>query len=437
MKFRKILAAAMAGALVFTLSGCNGGSSSSQNSNNSTENNDGKTLTIWAWDDNFNVKAANIAKDYYAKENPDVTVNVVSMAQKDIVQTLNTALSSGTYNGLPDIVLIEDYRIQNYITAYPDELRDLSDIVNPDNFMDYKIEVMKDEDKIYGVPFDSGVTALFYRTDYIEAAGYSVDDMQDITWDKYIEIGEAVKEATGKYMLSLDPSDLGQLRMMMQSSGAWYTDENGKVNIKDNEALKEAVKTYKKIIDSGISTQITGWDPFVAAFQKGDVASVPTGCWIAPTIAAADDQSGKWAVASLPKMADYSKSTNYSNIGGASWYVLNNTGNAELAEDFLAKTFASDTDLMNELASEINLVSTLKAAGNAENYSKPNEFFSGQEIFRDFFDWTAEIPAVNYGLYTYTIEDIMTEAVQSILQGADIDETFENTQIQAEAAAIS
>ncbi|HBN10955.1 MAG TPA: ABC transporter substrate-binding protein [Ruminococcus sp.] len=437
MKFRKILAAAMAGALVFALGGCGNNSSSSQNSDNSTENNDGKTITIWAWDDNFNVKAANIAKDYYAKENPDVTVNVVSMAQKDIVQTLNTALSSGTYNGLPDIVLIEDYRIQNYITAYPDELRDLSDIVNPDDFMDYKIEVMKDGDKIYGVPFDSGVTALFYRTDYIEAAGYSVDDMQDITWDKYIEIGEAVKEATGKYMLSLDPSDLGQLRMMMQSAGEWYTDENGKVNIKDNEALKEAVKTYKKIIDSGISTQITGWDPFVAAFQKGDVASVPTGCWIAPTIAAADDQSGKWAVASLPKMADYSASTNYSNIGGASWYVLNNTGNGELAEDFLAKTFASDTDLMNELANEINLVSTLKAAGNAENYSKPSEFFSDQEIFRDFFDWTAEIPAVNYGLYTYTIEDIMTEAVQSILQGADIDETFENTQIQAEAAAIS
>lgn len=437
MKFRKILAAAIAGTLVFALGGCGNNSSSSQDENNSAEKNNGKTITIWAWDDNFNVKAANIAKDYYAKENPDVTVNVVSMAQKDIVQTLNTALSSGTYNGLPDIVLIEDYRIQNYITAYPNELRDLSDIVNPDDFMDYKIEVMKDGDKIYGVPFDSGVTALFYRTDYIEAAGYSVDDMQDITWDKYIEIGKAVKESTGKYMLSLDPSDLGQLRMMMQSSGEWYTDENGKVNIKDNEALKEAVKTYKKIIDSGISTQITGWDPFVAAFQKGDVASVPTGCWIAPTIAAADDQSGKWAVASLPKMADYSASTNYSNIGGASWYVLDNTGNGELAEDFLAKTFASDTDLMNELAGEINLVSTLKAAGNAENYSKPDEFFSGQEIFRDFFDWTAEIPAVNYGLYTYTIEDIMTEAVQSILQGADIDETFENTQIQAEAAAIS
>ena len=92
---------------------------------------------------------------------------------------------------------------------------------------------------------------------------------------------------------------------------------------------------------------------------------------------------------------------------------------------------------MNDLVSEINLVSTLKASADAENYKKPNEFFGGQEIFSDFSKWTEEILTVNYGLYTYTIEDIMSEAVQSILQGADIDETLANTQVQAEAAVLN
>ena len=32
--------------------------------------------------------------------------------------------------------------------------------------------------------------------------------------------------------LTLDPSDLGQIRMMMQSAGAWYTDADGNVNNK-------------------------------------------------------------------------------------------------------------------------------------------------------------------------------------------------------------
>lgn len=430
-KTKKYTAAILCALLIFGVTGCGG-------PNNSTGTPEAdNTLTIWAWDDNFNVKAAQVAKEYYQKTNPEVTVNVVSMAQADIVQTLNTALSSKTYQGLPNIVLIEDYRIQNYLSSYPGELRDLTSLVNSSNFMDYKLSVMTKENKTYGVPFDSGVAALFYRTDYIQAAGYTKEDMQNITWDKYIEIGKSVKQATGKSMLTLDPSDLGQIRMMMQSAGSWYVKPDGKtVDIADNSALKEAVSTYKKLMDAGIVTQVTGWDAFVGAFQKGDVASVPTGCWIAPTISAAADQSGKWAVAPLPRMANNPQSINTSNIGGASWYVLENTKNAALAEDFLSKTFASNNDLMNDLAAQISLVSTLKSAAQTENYSKPSSFFSGQEIFKDFSDWTNKIPSVNYGLYTYTIEDIMTEAVQAIVQGADITQTLSSTQVQAEAAVV-
>lgn len=60
------------------------------------------------------------------------------MAQDDIVAKLNTSLASGSYEGLPDIVLIEDYRIQGYLNAYPDEFADLSDIASPDDFAEYK-----------------------------------------------------------------------------------------------------------------------------------------------------------------------------------------------------------------------------------------------------------------------------------------------------------
>ena len=29
-------------------------------------------INVWAWDPNFNIKALNIAAEYYAKENPDL-----------------------------------------------------------------------------------------------------------------------------------------------------------------------------------------------------------------------------------------------------------------------------------------------------------------------------------------------------------------------------
>ena len=275
MNTKKLLAAVTGVTMLAGMLTACGSSSDSSTASSSDPN----TLTIWAWDDNFNVKAANLAKEYYQKEHPDVTVNVVSMAQDDIVQTLNTAFSSGTYKGLPNIVLIEDYRIQNYLNAYPGELRDLSNTVNPDDFMDYKLGVMTQDNKVYGVPFDSGVAALFYRTDYIKEAGYTTDDMQDLTWSEFIQIGKDVKEKTGKYMLTLDPSDLGQIRMMMQSAGASPV-VDGEVKIADNAALKEALTVYKDMVDKGILAEYTDWDQYLASMNDGKAAGVINGCWI-------------------------------------------------------------------------------------------------------------------------------------------------------------
>lgn len=429
MKFKRIAAMALAGMMTLSLAAC-GGSGDGEKAKKKDDN----KLTIWAWDESFNIKAANEAKEIYTKENPDAEVEVVTMAQDDIVAKLNTSLSSGSYDGLPDIVLIEDYRIQGYLTAYQDEFSDLSDIASADDFASYKTGVNQVDGKMYGIPFDSGVAAVFYRTDLIEQAGYTAEDMQNLTWDKYIEIGKAVKEKTGKHMLTLDPSDLGQIRMMLQSAGAWYTDEEGKVDIKDNEALKQAFSTYQKMVDSGISKQVSDWDQFVGAFNNGDVASVPTGCWISPSILKAEDQSGKWAVAAFPKMAENADSVNASSIGGAGWYVLKNVGHEDLAKDFLAKTFASNADLMNQLAVDINLVSTLKAAEGAENYTKGIEFYGGQEVFADLAEWQNAVPTVNYGQDTYAIEDMMTEALQQILSGSDMDKVLSDYQGQVEAA---
>lgn len=440
MKLKKLLAVLLAGTMAFSLAACSGGSGDSGDESKDT----GKTeaasddkLTIWAWDEAFNIKAANEAKEIYAASNPDVEVEVVTMAQDDIVAKLNTSLSSGSYDGLPDIVLIEDYRIQGYLNAYEEEFADLSDIASVEDFAEYKTGVNQVDGNMYGIPFDSGVAAVFYRSDLIEEAGYTAADMENLTWDKYIEIGKAVKEKTGTAMLTLDPSDIGQIRMMLQSAGAWYTDAEGKVSIAENKALKDAITVYQELVESGITKTVSDWDQFVGAFNNGEVASVPTGCWISPSILNAEDQSGKWAVAAFPKMDENADSVNASSIGGAGWYVLKNVGHEDLAKAFLKETFASNVDLMNQLAVDINLVSTLKAASTAENYSKGVEFYGGQEIFSDFATWTNEVPSVNYGEDTYAIEDMMTEAVQAILGGADMDEVLGDYQTQVEAAVAN
>lgn len=433
MKFKRLTAIVLSASMLFSLSACG---ASGDTAKKSTESSGPKKITVWAWDATFNVPAANEAKAIYEKEHKNVTVDVVEMAQNDIVQKLNTNLSANSTQGLPNVVLIEDYRAQNFLSSYGDAFKDMSKKIKKSDFMNYKIKPCSKDGKLYGVPFDSGVAALFYRTDLLKQAGYTDADMKDLTWDKYIEMGKAVKEKTGKSMLTQDPNDLGILRIMMQSAGQWYVKEDGKtVNLANNQALKEGLKVYKQMMTSGIVKQITGWDQFVGAFQKGDVATVPSGCWVSSSVIKSTDQSGKWAIAPIPKLSTVSSSVNASNIGGSSWYVLDKVPNSDVAADFLAKTFGSNKDLMNTLADKINLVSTLKASSTTSNYTKPVAFYSNQKILQDFSNWTAKIPAVNYGLYTYNIEDIMTGTAQSIVKNnTDIDKALKDAQTQAEAA---
>lgn len=388
-------------------------------------------VTVWAWDETFNIKAVEIAKGYY--DDKDVEVEVVTMSQDDIVQKLNTSLASGNTEGLPNIVLIEDYRIQGYLTSYPDAFADLSSIVKEDDFSEYKFAVNKVDDKIYGVPFDSGVAGIFYRRDYFEEAGYKEEDLQDITWDDLIKIARDVKEKSGHALMTMNPSDLGLTRIIMQSTGKWFTDETGeKVTLKDNEALEYALQIQATLLKEGLAEQVSDWDGGVNGVQSGAVASSIQGCWYASTIQGAEDQAGNWGIAPVPVIKGDTNSKHASNIGGGGWYVIKGLPGEEQAINFLGQTFASSVDLMDELAKEVGVISTLKAASESPIYQEEVEFYAGQKIFADFSAWAAEVPNVNYGKNTYAIESILTESLQQVINGEDIDKVLTGVQKQAE-----
>lgn len=408
------------------------GACGSKSDTSSSDTSDSSKLIAWAWDPTYNVKALEEADKVYE---PDTTnLKVVASSQDDIVQKLNTALSASNKDGLPSIILIEDYKAQGFLKSYPDAFEDLSDIVDKDKFADYKFASVSKDDKIYGIPFDSGVTGMFYRTDLLEEAGYSDADLQNITWDDYMKIGKDVKEKTGKAMLSLDPSDLGLVRIIMQSAGTWYTDEDGKVDIASNKALKEGLEIYTNLIKEGIAESLSGWDAGVKAVNTGAVASVTIGSWYSSSIMQAEDQSGKWKIAPTPRLADISESVNASNSGGSSWYVLKGVGDTDKAKEFLKETFASSTDLMQTLTKEIGLISTLKEAINTDIYQEPVAFYGDQKVYADLSEWMTKVPSVNYGTDTYAIEAIVAEYAQRAINGEDLDSLLKEAQTQVEAS---
>lgn len=391
-------------------------------------------LTVWTWDPNFNVVALEMAEERYQEDNPDFSLNIVENSQEDVVQRLNTSLSSGVETGLPNIVFIEDYRAPSFLNSYEGSFYALGDYYETEDFADYKLAAGTHEDNVYNVPFDTGVTGLYVRTDYLEEAGYSLDDLQDLTWEEYIEIGEDVYEQTGISWITNDHGDLGLMRIMMQSTGVWWTDEEDGVTpfIEGNESLRLAFENYKQMVDSGIMNVHNEWDQFIQTFNNGEVVTVPTGNWINASIMQAEDQSGDWGIAPIPRQS-LDDSVNASNLGGSSIYVLD-VESKELAAEFLAATFGSDVDFYQDLLVDIGAMGAYEPATEGEAYEYEAEFYGGQQIYQDLAEWTQEIPEVEFGQRTYEIQDILAVALQDYLGGADLDDVLENAQSQAESA---
>lgn len=379
-------------------------------------------ITVWAWDPNFNGATMNKAAEIYSAANPDVTVTVVDFAKADLETKLQAQLASGTTDGLPDIVLIEDYGAQKYLQSFPGAFEPLSGAVDLSGFAPYKVELATLNGQGYSLPFDSGVTGMFYRSDILADAGYTAADLEGITWSRLIEIGTDVKEKTGQILMPIDPNDAGIFRIMMQSAGSWYFDADGNPTIADNPVFKAALKTYQDLIASGITKPVAGWTEYTGSFTSGDTLATVTGVWMVGTIKANPDQSGQWGIAPIPALDGVEGATNASNLGGSSWYVMSSAPNKAEAIDFLKTVWGEDADFYQEILVNQGALGSLMAAREGEAYSASDEFFGGAPVWQNFSTWLGQIPSVNYGIFTNEADAAVVAQIPALTSGGNIDE---------------
>ena len=55
-------------------------------------------------------------------------------------------------------------------------------------------------------------------------------------------------------------------------------------------------------------------------------------------------------------------------------------------------------------------------------HQKLTEFFGGQPVWQNFSNWLAEIPAVNYGIFTEEADSAVVAQIPAITSGGNIDE---------------
>ena len=147
---KRFVSMLLAGVMIFSLTACGGNSGGAGSGNDTSDgstamgtSDDENTLTVAAWDPNFNIPALKAAAaDYKENVNKDFVLDIKEQAgSQDIETAITTAASSGKYETLPDMVLFQDHWIQKFVADYPDAWQNVDDIdINWDDFYAEKID---------------------------------------------------------------------------------------------------------------------------------------------------------------------------------------------------------------------------------------------------------------------------------------------------------
>lgn len=386
-------------------------------------------LTVWVWDPAFSIYSMEEAEKIYQKDHPEFDLEIIETQSADVETKIMTMVSAGNLEDLPDIFCLQDTSFQKMYENYPEVFSELNDTtIDFSKFINAKTAVSEMDGKNYGIPFDTGTSIYAAREDYLEEAGYTIEDVTDVTWEEFIEIGKVVLEKTGKPMLVQQIGDAGILFQMMQSMGKSVFEEDGTVNIVNNENLRKCISLYREMKELGILAEVNSWDQMIAMLNSGDAGGIMSGCWILASIQSAENQSGKWGVTNIPAVSGVEGATNYSNLGGSTWVISSNCKDKAAAADFFASTFGGNVEFFKTVFPSTGLVSPCIEVGESGIYDREQEFFDGQKVFQDISEFAKKVPPVTYGKYYYEVSSALGVAMQNIDAGGDIDTELKEAQ---------
>ena len=317
---------------------------------------------------------------------------------------------------------------------YPDCWQSLEGAdINWDDFGAEKLSYSTIDGVHYGAPVDNGTAIFAYRTDVLEQAGYTIADLTGITWDRWLEIARDVKAKTGFALLSMDHSgdDLPYMFMQAEGLSQW---KDGKPNFVDNEPFQRIIEVIVQGAKDGTILLANSWSEYCDQTIVGNqTAGVMNGNWIIPTIRQVADNSGKWAITTLPTL-DGGKE-GYAANGGSSLYITGACKNVDLAKEFLAYTFGGGEGAMETYDNALRdggVITCCISAGQSDVYKEGIEYFGGQAIYSDIVGMGAHVPVIEQNDYHYTARTYIGNAITNIINGADLMTELQSAQDQVE-----
>ena len=382
-------------------------------------------VTLWMWKAAHDTLINSGVLDEFAKEYPDVEVEVVEFAPADVYQKLPLALQAGT--GAPDISLVENSHLAQIVAL--GGLTDMTEWVTPylDKMNAYKWADAELDGKYYAMPWDSGPVVFYYRRDVFDAAGLPSDpdsvSEAVATWDDYFTVCQTIMEQTGSACFSNNKANnYGRLyEMMLWQQGLGYYNADGQVTVDSPENIA-TLETMKKFWDANLTSDqlewTDGWYAELAAETDAKpIATLVEAAWMGAFLKGwiAPGTEGKWGVALMPAMED--GQVRAANDGGSAFVIPDQSQNKEAAWALTEFLFGR---VENQVAmfKASDFFPSLEEAYTDPVFTEPDPFFADQPVRPTYVEVVKVVPiAYVYGPNYPEMNGFVATAIQKVATG--------------------
>jgi cellobiose transport system substrate-binding protein len=384
---KKFLSLLTASALTLSLAACSGSSDSASSSDKGSKE-EKVTLDFWV----FGSTGYQKLIEEYQNENPNVTIKINEGEMSDVHNNLFTSVSAGS--GAPDIAMIEVSEMEKFKDA-SDRFYNLKDYGADGvagNFLEWKWQQAQTVDGSFqmGLPTDIGPTAMFVRTDVMEAAGLPAEPealaAEVGTWDAFYETAKTIKEKTGKPISDSPELVFNAIRDQQPQQ---YFNEKDELIIEDT--VKESYDFTTKMIQEGLIGKNSLWTPeWGSAMADGSYAFMPGApAWMMGVVKGnAPDAGGKWSLTAIPEGAG--------NWGGSFLTIPKESKHPQEAFDFIAWLTSPEIQLKSYMDMGL-FPSTPDVYENEEFLATTDEYFSGQPTAKIFAEAAKSVTPVYMG----------------------------------------
>lgn len=302
------------------------------------------TLNVWTFSADPSY-AAVMSEEFSAlHDNIDVEVRIVTSHE-----LVNEALRSYATGQQPDVILLDNpdfalFSSRGVFLDVTDQVNE-SSAISPESYFEGSMASVKWDDRIFGVPYNTGSIALFYNKDMLSAAGIT---QPPTTWAELAATAKTLTDPdNGVYGItfSAKSTEEGTFQFLpwAQMAGGDY----GSINV---PGAVEALEIWVDLLESKSASQdvLTNgqWDS-TGTFNAGNAAMAISGPWELNRMAA--DAEFEFGVALLPRQtADGEKA---SALGGWNWGIFDSTEHPDEAFALLEYFATQDHRQFGEFAS--------------------------------------------------------------------------------------